>query len=374
MTRLRPVLAATAATCALLAASPSRAVQFVVTNLVSNGPIPAANHDPAMVNPWGLASSPTGPFWTSDNGTGVSTIYNGAGVKQPLTVTIPGPGGAASTPTGVVFNGTASAFAINGAKPLFIFDTQDGTLAGWAPAFGTTAMLAPTATPGAIYTGLALGEGAGGASLFAADFHSGGVNVFDSNYNLTGALKDPTLAPGYAPFNVQVLNGELFVAYAKQDEDQEDEVAGAGLGYVDVFNLDGSFNRRIASAGSALNAPWGLAIAPNSFGSLAGSLLVGNFGDGTISAFDPLSGAFRGVLRGTDGKPLVIDGLWALRLGNGGAGGGPQKVYFTAGPEDETQGLFGSLTAVPEPRTWTIMILGLGLMGGALRTRRARAA
>jgi uncharacterized protein (TIGR03118 family) len=368
MTRLRPVLAATAAICALMAASPSRAVQFVVTNLVSNGPIPAANHDPAMVNPWGLASSPTGPFWTSDNGTGLSTLYNGAGVKQPLTVTIPGPGGAASTPTGVVFNGTASAFAINGTKPLFIFDTQDGTLAGWAPAFGTTAMLAPTATPDAIYTGLALGAGAGGPSLFAADFHSGGVNVFDSDYHLSGVLNDPTLAPGYAPFNVQVLNGELFVAYAKQDEDQEDEVAGAGLGYVDVFNLDGSFNRRIASAGSALNAPWGLAIAPSSFGSLAGSLLVGNFGDGTISAFDPLSGAFRGVLRGTNEQPLVIDGLWALRVGNGGNAG---KVYFTAGPEDETQGLFGSLTAVPEPRTWAIMILGLGLMGAALRRRVA---
>jgi uncharacterized protein (TIGR03118 family) len=266
-----------------------------------------------------------------------------------------------------VFNGTPG-FQVGGETPFFIFDTEDGVIASWAPAFGTTAVVAvDNSATGAIYKGLALG----GDTLFAANFNAGVVEAYDNTYApLSTSFVDPGITSGYAPFNVQVLGGELYVAYALQDADAADEIAGAGLGYVDVFNLDGSFDRRIASPGDAVNAPWGLALAPDSFGDLAGALLVGNFGDGTISAFNPLDGDFLGKLRGVDGSPLVIDGLWALVPGNDGAGGSSSKIYFTAGPDDETHGLFGSLTAVPEPLSWAMMLLGFGMAGAALRRRR----
>jgi uncharacterized protein (TIGR03118 family) len=267
-----------------------------------------------------------------------------------------------------VFNGTPG-FQVGGATPFFIFDTEDGVIASWAPAFGPTAVVAvDNSASGAIYKGLAIGAD----TLFAANFNAGVIEAYDNTYApLSTSFVDPGITSGYAPFNVQVLGGELYVAYALQDADAADEIAGAGLGYVDVFNLDGSFDRRIASPGDAVNAPWGLALAPDSFGDLAGALLVGNFGDGTISAFDPLDGDFIGKRRGTDGSLLVIDGLWALVPGNDAAGGSSSKIYFTAGPDDESHGMFGSLAAVPEPLSWAMMLLGFGLAGAALRRRRA---
>jgi uncharacterized protein (TIGR03118 family) len=359
------------------AASSAQAVVFDVTNLVSDGVVPAVTIDPDLKNPWGVSRSPTGPFWVSNAGTGTSTIYTGAGEKLGLTVTIPPPAGGSppSEPTGQVFNGTSS-FQIGGATPLFLFATEGGTIAGWAPSFGTNAVTAvDNSAADAGYTGLALGSTAGNDFLYAANFHAGTIEAYDESFasTLAGGFVDPNLGSDYAPFNVQLLDDQLYVAYAKQDQSGEEEVAGAGLGYVDVFTLDGTLVRRLVSEGDEVNAPWGLAIAPSSFGEFAGSLLVGNLGDGTISAFDRLNGDFLGKLRGRDGQPLAFEGLWALVPGNDGAAGSSQKIYFSAGLDDETRGLFGSLTAVPEPTAWLLMLAGFGLAGGMLRQRRRAA-
>jgi uncharacterized protein (TIGR03118 family) len=244
-----------------------------------------------------------------------------------------------------VFNGTPG-FQVGGETPFFIFDTEDGVIASWAPAFGTTAVVAvDNSATGAIYKGLALG----GDTLFAANFNAGVVEAYDNTYApLSTSFVDPGITSGYAPFNVQVLGDKLFVTFAMQDDTKHDDVAGKGNGFVDEFDLEGHLLHRVASGGP-LDSPWGLAIAPDSFGKFAGDLLVGNFGDGTISAFNPLDGDFLGKLRGVDGSPLVIDGLWALVPGNDGAGGSSSKIYFTAGPDDETHGLFGSLTPNSTP-------------------------
>ncbi|HEV2594312.1 MAG TPA: TIGR03118 family protein [Sphingomicrobium sp.] len=380
---LRSLQVATIAATSLFALSgvtPLNAqTQVSVTNLVSNGAVPAATIDPNLVNPWGLARSPTSPFWISDNGAGVSTLYNGAGTKVPLTVTIPPPVGSTGTaaPTGIVFNGSAGSFQVSsGGKTgtsAFIFSTEDGTLSGWAPSVNPTqAILAAdnsTLGAGAVYKGLAIASTSGGSFIYASDFRNGLVEQFDSNFNLIRSFTDPGVAPGYAPFGAQVLDGHLFVTYALQNAVKHDDVAGAGNGYVDIFNFDGTLLQRLVSQGGALNSPWGLDIAPTSFGADAGKLLVGNFGDGTISIFDLLTGNFMGKLLGTDGNPIEIDGLWALMNGNGGNGGDANKVYFTAGLNGEQDGLFGVLAAVPEPSSWALMLFGFGAVGLALRRK-----
>jgi uncharacterized protein (TIGR03118 family) len=357
----------------------SAQTQVVVTNLVSNGAVPAATIDPNLVNPWGLAHSPTSPFWISDNGTGVSTLYNGAGTKVPLTVTVPPPPGSAqSAPTGVVFNGNAGSFQVSsGGKTgssAFIFSTEDGTISGWSPSVnGTQAILAADESnlgAGAVYKGLAIASTSAGNFIYATDFRNGLVEQFDSNFGLVRSFTDAAVAPGYAPFGAQVLDGHLFVTYALQDASKHDDVAGAGNGYVDIFNFDGTLFQRLVSQGGEVNSPWGLDIAPASFGADAGKLLVGNFGDGTISIFDLLTGNFMGKLLGDDGNPVSIDGLWALMNGNGGNGGDPNKVYFTAGLNGEQDGLFGSLSAVPEPSSWALMLFGFGVIGAGMRRRR----
>jgi len=357
-------LLVSAALVLALPASRAGATQFIVTNLVSDGTVPAANPpDANLQNPWGVAFGPTGPFWIADNHTNVATLYTGTGAKLGLTVNVPG------APTGQVFNATASSFAIDGAKPLFIFDGEGGTISGWEG--GTGVHTAITTTDGAIYKGLAIASDGAGDHLYATDFHNGDVEMYTNTFAAGPvSFTDPTVAPGYAPFNAQVLGGQLFVTYALQDEDAEDDVGGVGHGYVDVFNLNGTFNHRIASVGdAALNSPWGLAIAPSSFGTFAGDLLVGNFGDGTISAFNLATNHFDGKLRGTNGQVLQFGDLWALTPGNGFAAGSTSKIYFTAGLADEAHGLFGSLTATPEPDSWALMILGFGLAGVALRSR-----
>ncbi len=355
----------------------SAGTRFVVTNLVSDGSVPAATIDPSLINPWGIAKSATSPFWISDNGTGVATIYNGSGVKSALAPSVAPPaGGSSSAPTGQVFNGVSTDFLLTGnsnSAASFIFDTEDGTISGWSSKVSLTNTVLKidnsNGGAGAVYKGLAIGNNAGQQFLYAANFRAGDIEMYNNQFALTGTFTDPNVAAGYAPFNVQVLNGNLFVTFAQQDAAKHDDVAGAGNGYVDEFSLSGVFQKRLVSLGGQVNSPWGLDIAPASFGQFAGDLLVGNFGDGTISAFDPSSGTFIGTLDGVNGQPLVLGDLWALTNGNGGSGGSIDKVYFTAGVSNEAHGLFGSLTAVPEPQTWSMMIVGLGLAGLALRRR-----
>jgi uncharacterized protein (TIGR03118 family) len=345
------VLGAIAATAvvALAGASPAGAAghagtdAFAQRNLVSDIPGVARITDPNLVNPWGLAAGPATPLWVADNGTDVSTLYSG-GVRGSVPVTAPLvvgiPGGA---PTGAVFNPTTG-FGVGGAAARFIFDSEGGHITAWNPGLGTQAQTV-AATPGAIYKGMALAVTPKGAWLYAADFHGGKIDVFDDGFApvhlAPGAFTDRALPAGFAPFNVQELGGSIYVAYAQQDADAEDEVAGAGLGYVDVFDPSGRLLRRLVSGG-ALNAPWGLAIAPAGFGDLDGALLVGNFGDGAINAYDAQSGASRGALTNEDGNPIRIDGLWALRFGNG-VFGTPRSLVFTAGIADEEHGLLGTI-------------------------------
>jgi len=322
---------------------------FKQTNLVSNVPGMAQFTDPDLVNPWGISASSTSPMWVSDNGAGVTTLYGGGGVKVPLTVTIPpagnSPAGTLGTPTGTVFNGSAAAFR----GDRFIFATEDGAIAGWQPAYGTTALIGKDNSPtGAVYKGLAIDNSAS-PHLYATNFHAGTIDVFDSGYaqvTLAGAFSDPKIPADYAPFNVQNLGGTLYVTYALQDADKHDDVAGRGHGFVDAFDVNGNLLGRLVTHGQ-LDSPWGLAIAPASFGRFAGELLVGNFGDGRINAYTLDKGNFRGWLRDmSTGGPITIDGLWALRVGNGGAapnGGDPNAVYFTAGINGEQDGLFGTI-------------------------------
>jgi uncharacterized protein (TIGR03118 family) len=370
----------------LLAASAAPAFAdtlFNQTNLVSDIPGLAKVTDPNLVNAWGISESPTSPFWISDNGAGLTTLYSvPPPAIVPLVVTIPGAvTSTASAPTGQVFNFLAptGAFKLHNGNPAaFLFDSEDGAISGWNG--GHTADIMVNNTPGAVYKGLAISDFKSGAqkgTLYATNFRAGTIDAFDSGFNQTlmGDFVDPNLPAGYAPFNDRVINGELYVTYAVQDAAKHDDVSGPGNGIVDIFNLDGSFDERLISngQGSALNSPWGMEIAPSSFGQFAGDLLVGNFGDGEIHAYNATTGAFIGTLDGANGNPLVIDGLWALTIGNGGNGGSLNTLYFTAGPDGENHGLFGALTAAPEPSTWAMMLLGFTGLGFAGYRRGAKA-
>jgi uncharacterized protein (TIGR03118 family) len=349
---------------------------FNQQNLVSDIPGLAKITDPSLVNAWGISEGPATPFWISDNGTGLSTLYSVPGATPPvtkvtsLTVTInPAAGAALAAPTGQVFNVT-SGFNIAGSKAIFLFDSEDGAISGWNPAFGSTAIVAvdhgsPNPSLNAVYKGLAMSTFDGG-TLYATNFRAGTVEAYDTSFNptLTGEFVDPSLPAGYAPFNDKVINGELYVTYAVQDAAKHDDVAGLGNGLVDIFNLDGTFDERLVSNG-LLDSPWGMAIAPSSFGEFAGDLLVGNFGNGMINAYNATTGVWIGTLDGSDGNPLAIDGLWALTVGNGAGGGSLNTLYFTAGPDGESHGLFGSLTVVPELSTWAMMLAGFAGLGFA---------
>src|SRR5882724_12325340 len=255
-------------------------------NLVSDGAVSAGLVDAALVNAWGLVASATSPFWVADNGTGLSTLYNGnTGVKISLTVTVPG------APTGIVFSGGADFVVTSGTKSgpaRFIFASEDGTISGWNPAVAATQAVVgvDNSAGGAVYKGLAIASTAAGVRLYATNFHAGTVDVFDAAFHpVPGGFSDGALPPGYAPFGIRNLGGTIYVTYALQDADREDDVAGVGHGFVDAFDTQGNLLRRVASRGR-LNSPWGLAVAPSDFGEFSGNLLIGNFGDGHINAFD----------------------------------------------------------------------------------------
>jgi uncharacterized protein (TIGR03118 family) len=326
---------------------------YRVHGLVSDQPGEAAHLDPNLVNAWGLVAGPTSPWWVADNGTDVSSLYDGDGNLLPLVVKVPG------APTGAVFNG-GSDFVVShdrGSGPsVFMFATESGVIRGWNPAVpppGTSTKafkVVDRSGEGAIFKGLAISSGASRDFLYATDFHNGRVDVFDGNFDpvsRAGAFVDPLLPAGFAPFGIQTIGDRVFVTYAMQDANAEDEIAGAGLGFVDMYSRRGDLLGRVASRGT-LNAPWGVALAPADFGEFSGDLLIGNFGDGTINAFElEADGSFapHGTLQRANGKILSIDGLWALEFGNGGAAGPTNSLFFTAGPDDESHGLFGKIEA-----------------------------
>jgi len=328
------------------------AQKYSQTNLVSDIPGLAATTDPSLVNAWGIAFSPASPVWINDNGTGLATLYTGTGSIVPLVVTIPPPpGGSGSAPTGIVFNG-GGAFNVTennvSGSSLFIFATEDGTISGWSPGVDLfNAVLAvDNSGSAAVYKGLAIGTTSNGSFIYANNFRSGSVEMYDSNFTWVKNFTDTDLPPGYAPFGIQNINGKLYVTFAKQDEAKHDDVAGPGHGFLDVFDLDGNKLKRLISHGE-LNSPWGLALAPANFGKFSGDLLVGNFGNGHINAFRITDGGARGHMLRPNGRPLVIDGLWGLKFGNDAAAGPSKTLLFTAGPNDEADGLFGKIEALP---------------------------
>ena len=345
--------------------SAARSQFYAQHNLVSDIEGLADHTDPNLVNSWGLDAGPTTPWWIADNGTGKATLYNVS--SGAITIfTVPGAGGAQGNPTGLVFNGGTGFVVNNGvgapSAARFIFSSEDGTISAFKGAPIVTVVPNVNAPAhGAIYKGLAIDSRTAGQFLYATDFHNGKVDVFDSSFHavtLAGTFTDPNLPAGFAPFGIQNIAGTLYVTYALQDEDQEDDVAGPGNGFVDAYDTSGNFIRRVASMGE-LNSPWGLALAPADFGRFSGDLLVGNFGDGRIHAFDPATltsdGEFEavGLLHSAAGRPIQIDGLWALQFGHGtsavGANGLTSTLFFTAGPADEEHGLFGSIVLAEPP-------------------------
>jgi uncharacterized protein (TIGR03118 family) len=336
--------------CAVLpgVAQAGGGTRYRQTNLVSNIPGLAQLTDLNLVNPWGMAAGPHTPLWIADNGADVATLYQDTVSALPLVVNIPD-----GAPTGQVFNPTNGFVVKSGMSSgpaMFIFASENGDITGWnknvPPPPPSTQAQPEVHTPNAVYKGLAMASHGGKTYLYATDFHDNRIDVFDSNFapaTLSGNFTDPGLPAGFAPFGIQAFGSRLYVSYAMQDADAHDDVRGPGNGFVDVFTSSGHMVKRLITRG-ALNSPWGLVIAPSGFGSLSHDLLVGNFGNGIINAYDPNTGSFRGTLLGPGRQPIRNDGLWGLRFGNG-VTGSPRTLLFTAGIDDESDGLFGEIRA-----------------------------
>ena len=333
------------------------AQHYKQTNLVSDMPGVAAVADPNLVNAWGLSRSSTSPWWVADNGTGLSTLYSGTGAIQSLVVTIP-PSDSTSgsgTPTGTIFNGGTGFEIKKGMPAIFMFVTEDGTISGWNPKVdGTHAVIKVNTKGKSVFKGATIATVdvpfAGEQSfLYVTDFRKGHVQIYDSKFHRVPEMEDlfddDSLPPGFAPFNVQNIGGNIYVAFAKQDSDKHDEVDGAGLGYVDVFSPEGRLLRRLQH-GPWFNAPWGLTMASSDFGSNSHDIFVGQFGSGEILVFNSVTGRFKGRLLDTSDNPIKIDGLWGLGFGNGVNAGPATTLFFSAGPNHEQDGLFGTITAV----------------------------
>lgn len=332
--------------------------QYTQTNLVSSQAGAAQILDPDLVNSWGLSRSSGSPWWVSDNGSGKSTLYDGGGIKQARIVTIPSGDPSISptgTPTGTIFNGSSIDFLLAPGMPaLFLFVTEDGTISGWNPGVNPTEAVIEVNEKGkSVFKGGTVAqvnkERISITYLYVADFRKGRVQVYDTSFHHVpmgeGRFDDNQLPEGYAPFNIQNIGGNLYVAFAKQDAEMHDEVDGNGFGYVDVFSPSGRLLQRLEH-GPWFNAPWGLALASSDFGLFSHDVLVGQFGSGEILAFNPVTGEFMGKLLNTSNQPIAIDGLWALAFGNGATAGPETSLFFTAGPDHESNGLFGTITAV----------------------------
>ena len=345
-------VAAFTLTFLLLAASNGLAQHYQRTDLTTDNSSVSAtapNVDPNLVNPWGMSRSSGSPWWISDNGTGLSTLYDSTGLPKSLVVTIPAPNGQpGGTPTGTVFNYTGAFDVGPGQSAIFLFATEDGTISGWNPGANATAAIVKVNRAGsAIYKGLALATTTVGPRLYASNFQSGMVDVFDGKFRsvtVPGGFLDASLPPNYAPFGIQNVGGSIVVTFAHRKPGSHDEDHGPGLGIVDVFDVSGRFLLRL-QRGSFLNAPWGIALASGDFGPFSHRLLIGNFGDGTIHAFNAVSGKLEGTLLDSTGAPLTIGGLWGLSFGGDNATSGlGTELFFTAGANDENDGIYGKIT------------------------------
>ncbi len=352
-TTTRLLLSATmllvAATLFSLPAAAQKTQPTILTSDIVNISV---NTDTNLVNPWGMSFSPAGPWWISDNGTGLSTLYNADGTPQALVVTIPsGNGVDPGTPTGQVYNATTD-FKVNGNLTHFIFAGEDGTISAWSAGASASLAVNNSGSGNAVYKGIALASASGANYLYVANFHNGSVDVFDTNYSPhsfgSGAFTDSAIPTGFAPFNVaNIGGGKLAVTFAKQDPDKHDDVAGPGNGYVDIFDTSGNLVMRLPHV-VFLNSPWAVVVAPaTGFGGFSGDILVGQFGSGAIAAFDPTNGKYIGLLFDPNLLSLQINGLWGLGFGNGGSAGPTNTLFFTAGVFGEAHGLFGSIVALP---------------------------
>lgn len=325
--------------------------------LVSDGFVPADHIDPNLINPWGIAfAPPTHPVWVANNGSGTSTLYNGLGVSLPLIVNIPAAPsvGGVGKPTGIAYNNTAGWHVTNAgrsAPATFLFATKDGTISGWEPTINATqAIIAvDNSASQADYTGLTIGANGSLILLYVANFYSGHIEVYDSGFHpitLAGDFTDPGIPAGFAPFNVQNIHGDIYVSYAKQDATKHNPVKKAGFGYVTLFNSRGQYLRRIATE-DKLNAPYGMAFAPASFGKYSNHFLVGNYGDGKINCYDPVTNQYRARLHDVNGS-LVIKGLLGLSFGNGALIQPTNILFFAAGPDNGVHGAYGNITPISE--------------------------
>lgn len=366
-------LAATVLTLLILPQALRAQGAYVQTNLVSDGFVPAQTIDANLKNPWGLVQSATSPFWVSDNGTNVSTLYTGQGAKLGLTVTLPTLSTPSNGPTGIIFNGGTGfpSPSASTTKAAFIFANLNGTIDSWTGANGTAAQVGVT-VPNAVFTGLAINTSS--TDIYAANFGStGGIDEFSSNWSPVSppgnAFKDPSLASGLEPYNIQDINGTLYVAYASIGSNGKLQL-GLGDGALATFDESGNLLKTLVQGGN-LDAPWGVAIAPADFGQFSNDLLVGNRGNGVINAFDPTSGAFLGTLEDSSGNDITNSGLWALFFGTGGSGTSKDTLYITTGLNGYQDGVLAAIDPTPEPASLILLGSGLLMLGIMLRRRTA---